>query len=407
MRIELEKEGKKAAIVSLGARISLDSNNVRSVDLKYMRIYLEKVYGRSVDFVSKLTSKDRGHRSYFKNIVDVDLNDYDEVWIYNFPIHTIGGEYDITAIYTFEKLCDFRGRVYYFMIDPKLPCKNYGENLKYKMSLHGGKINTTAGWYSVDSGKIEKYIEDIWPRIVIAFDGLDYDRYKEVYHKIFDKRIAKENKTSHILKINFEADWCQLLLAEFYSVNEKLDMKLKSYDFSDKKYDLVYFGNKRQDPKRNRVLKSLYDDEDFEVLCIGFDPEFKKSKYSVLDYVEHDRLFPLIGKSLVSIVICDELHSGNIKSVRYFESMLLDSVALIHSIFDPDRLYIKNKELADFVYIDTVEDVKDRVRRLREDRGLYDRIIELERKEIMDEYSKYIVDGIEEEREQLKILDFV
>jgi hypothetical protein len=50
--IELKKEPKKSAIVCYGTRISLNSINVRSVDLTFMRSYLMDVLGRSeVDYV--------------------------------------------------------------------------------------------------------------------------------------------------------------------------------------------------------------------------------------------------------------------------------------------------------------------------------------------------------------------
>ena len=80
--IKLVKENKKAAIVCMGTRISLNSKNVRSVDLIYLRNILQDVYGRTVDYLTLKTKKE-ADLDYFKNVADENINDYDEIYIYN------------------------------------------------------------------------------------------------------------------------------------------------------------------------------------------------------------------------------------------------------------------------------------------------------------------------------------
>ena len=409
-QIFLKKENKKAAIVSLGDRISLDAANVRSVDLKFMRLYLEKEFGRVVDFVNRPINKDYEYNRYYKNIDDVNLNDYDEVWIYNSQLNLTGGTFEIAALTTFEKLCDFNKDIYYVSIDPKLPCKNFAELLLYQMSLNNGGLkygsSNNKKLYKISMDKIEKYTNEIWPRIIIAFDGLDYNKFLQGWHKETDRRLYKEGtKTNKFFKLQDEGYWCQFFVLEYYALNERLSLKLKNYDYKDKKYDLIYFGNKRANPIRNKIFKSLHDDKDFNILFVGYNPEFKNAKYIWMDYVDHNKLFPLISKSYCTIVLCDPLHSGNSKTSRFHEAMLLDTVALIHTIFDPEHKYIQNKELADFIYIDNVDDVKDRLNRLKNDEELYHKIVELERKEMFRMYEKYRNEDVE--KSQINIMDLI
>lgn len=390
MKIFLKKENKKTAIVCFGMRISLDSTNVRSIDLIYLREYLQNVLGRKCDFVSRKTAKDND-RDYFKDIANTDLNDYDEVWIYNAALNLFGGVFSLDSIQTFEKVCDFKGDIFYFLVDPKMPCRNYAQFIKQRMDeqdcvpvIISGKKTP----YHIDPAKIEKYTNEIWPKIKTAFGGSDYEKYLKLYNEINDRTISKSE--SHINRI-CDCDWCFIDLFEYYAVNEQLDLKMKDYDMSFKAHDLIYFGNNRH-TSRGKLIERLYDNANFKVFIAGYDPEFKHAFTEVNSYVEHDKLFPLICTSYATVVCGDELHNGNIRTPRFFEAMMLDTVGLIHNSFDPEHKYIKNKELADFIYIETTEDIEDRLNKIKNDEGLYRKIVAAERKEILDQFGHYEIE---------------
>lgn len=389
MKIELKKENKKSAIVSMGTRISIDSRNVRSIDLLYLRYYLQNVLGRECDYVSLKAKKDyTENRDFFKNISEVDLNDYDEVWIYNATLNAFGGLIKLEAIQTFDKLCDFTGDIFYMLIDPKMPCQNIAQYIKSKMDSHNGKVPTaekSLPLYDLNPSKIDKYTNEIWPRIITTFDGVNYEKYLALWREKTKKQLAKN--PNHQVKL-CDSNWCELPLAEYYAVNERVDLKTKNYDYSNKKYDLIYFGNNRN-TGRNKLIKNLYDKDEFNVFIAGYDPEFKQAKTETSAYVDHDKLFPLICSSYATVVCGDDLHNGNIKSARFFESMLLDTVAFIHVSYDPERKYISNKELADFIYVKTPEDIQQRLNKIKNDESLYRKIVEAERKEIFDQFGKY------------------
>ena len=89
---------------------------------------------------------------------------------------------------------------------------------------------------------------------------------------------------------------------------------------------------------------------------------------------------------LATLVIGDNLHNGNIKSARFFESMLVDLVAFIYIKYDPNKEYIKDEFLKEFIYISTKEELKKKIEQIKNDKNLYKKIIELERKEIIDQF---------------------
>ena len=392
MKIELKKEAKKSAIVSYGTRVSIDSKNVRSVDLFYLREYLINELGRSqVDFVTLKSKKDISEdREYFKNISETDLNDYDEVWCYNCTMNAFGGLIKLEAIQTFKQLVDFNGTIYYMLIDPKMPCMNFAGYVKGKMESHDGKVPTPDKdiplYDELSYDDIKKYTDEVWPNIVIAFDGDDYEKYYKLWNKQNARSLNKNPNGPNKIIYN---KWCKLPLAEYYSVNERSDLKLKNYDnFDSKEYDLIYFGNNRN-TNRNTIVKNLYDKKGNKIFISGYDPEFKNAEYTSCSYVDHDDLFPLICKCFATVVVGDELHNNNIMTARFFESMQLDVVAFIYNKYDEEKKYIKNKELADFIYINDATDLQEKLQKIKSDKNLYNRIVELERSEIQNQFGHF------------------
>lgn len=381
-RIEPNPANKKAAIVCLGTRISLSSNNVRSVDLKYMRDYLMHIMGREqVDYVSKKLKKE-ADLDYFKDAEFTDFNDYDEIYIYNASLNPFGGLFKHEALVTFEKLYTFNGDIYYFQIDPKMPNIDFAKFLQGRNKngsyVFGCDLKALDFKYKIDPEILDNWTEKVYNRIKIAFDGVDYERYCSMWNGYL------KNKETNPKTLNEDVEWFSMFIAEYYAVNEELDLKLTNYNKVDNPYELVYFGNNRQN-ERNKIIKSMYNIPEYKKFCIGFDPKIENMDF--MGYVKHDQLFQLIGeKCLATLVVGDNLHNGNIKSARFFESMLLDVVAFIYTAYDPDRSYVQNEWLKDFIYVSSVEELKDRINRIKANPELYKKIVELERQEIINQF---------------------
>lgn len=385
MKIEMNKEPLKAAIVCHGGnRVTLSATNVRSVDFVYLREYLLNVLGRSeVDFVSRKTKKE-DDLTYFKDIYITDLNYYDEIYIYNSAYNVFGGIVPSENIELMKQLYNYNGKLWYVLLDPKMPYYDYAQYLKSK--LKDGKIKTsndleftgfTAEW-------LDSWSEKVYPKINIAFGGRNYDLY---YNTYMNNLNTKQRKNHKYLSLNPNYEWFFLKLFEYYAIHEKLELKLTNYDFSKKEYDLVYFGNDRQN-ERNKIIKKLFANPNLKKFFIGFDPELENC--TVEKYVKHEELFPLIGeKCYASVVVGDILHNGNIKTPRFFETMLLDTVAFISTTYDPNKEFISNEFLKDFIYIDNEEELYEKIQMIKNDEELYRKIIELEREEIFEQTKEF------------------
>ena len=384
-QIEPSKTNKKSAIVSLGTRISLSSDNVRSVDLKFMREYLLNVLGREqVDYISKRTKKEAG-LDYFKDTTETDFNDYDEIYIYNASFNPFGGLFKDEALDTFEKLYTFNGDVIYFIIDPKLAPMDFAGFLRARNKkgdyIFGTDVKVRDFKRHIDPEIVEGWTEKVWKRMKIAFDGQDYEKYC----KMWNSSSPKINGTYKWL--NEDTEWFNMWIAEYYAINERLELKLKDYEKVADPYDLVYFGNNRQN-ERNKVIKELYDIPEFKKYCIGFDPQLANTDSE--KYVDHDELFKLIGeKCLATVVVGDNTHNGNIRTARFFETMLLDVAAFIYIKYDPTKSYVKNEFLKEFIYVSSKSELKEKIEKIKNDKELYKKIVELERKEILDQFSQY------------------
>lgn len=385
MKQELLKENKKTGIVCLGTRISLSSKNVRSVDFVYTRDYLQNVLGRDVDFISLRTKKE-DELDYYKDIYETDLNDYDELFIYNYSQNPFGGVFGREAIETFKKLYDYNGDIYYLLYDPKMPSRNFAEYLKKRLKDKDGdiKVNSDIGKEHFTVEYLTNWSNKVFPKIKVAFAGVNYPLYYETYNNGLTKR-SKDNIANIITSP--DNGWIHIPIFEYYAVNEDLDLKLKDYPYKDKRFDLVYYGNNRM-TDRTKVINKLYNDDELSKLFIGYDPKFSNTES--MGYVKHDELFETMGRNCyATVVVGDKLHNNNTKTPRFYEAMLLDVVAFIYTDFDKDKTYVKNDELKEFIYVSTKDELKEKLNKIKNDEAYYKHIVQLERNEVINVCNKY------------------
>ncbi|MBO5005641.1 MAG: glycosyltransferase family 1 protein [Clostridia bacterium] len=385
--LEFKKESKRTGIVCMGTRISLSSKNVRSVDLVYFRNILQDIYGRKVDYLS-LKSKKEADLDYFKNISDVDINDYDEIFIYNHSYNPFGGLFKSEAIVTFKKLFDFKGDIWYLLLDPKMPCTDFAAYLKTRIVDEKYiKTDSKEGRTIVTPEFCDKWSAKVYPKIKIAMGGCNYNAYYTTYMNKVTKNGKKE--VANRVKLNPNYEWAFIPLFEYYAVKEDLDKKLKDYNFDQREYDLVYFGNNRQ-TERNRIINNFYDDIEFNNIVFGFDPNWEYCSYEYGPYVSHDDMFRLIPENAkATLVLGDNLHNNNIRTPRFFESMLLDVVAFIYIEYDKEKRFIKNEFLREFCYVDSPQDLKRKYRKIVDDEELFRKIVKLQREEILSQFEMY------------------
>ena len=397
-QVSFNPNHKKTAIISYGNRITLFSDHVRSVDLIYLREYFLNVLKRDeVDFLSRKTNKEES-LTYYKNIKDFissdKINEYDELVVYNSPFNLFGGIFNVEMLDTLSAMLNFNGDIYYFSCDPKFPCVNIAEQIRGRIkNIENGIAKLPLGndkFYDISIDDINRLSTEIWPNIIIAFAGINYELFCEVWHN--------SHKTKTLINtLNTDCRWVPLDLFTYYAVTELPELKLVDYDKSEVKYDLVYYGNNRH-TERDKIIQKIYSDPTLNNIMFGYKMDWPNCFYH--DYVAHDVLFEALCKNAWGTVILGDItHNNNIMTPRFFESMMLDLVGFVYEAYDKDKNFIMNDELREFVYFSDPNELYEKLAKIKNDKDFYKHIINLQRKEIMDrlgtDYKQFINKKIE------------
>lgn len=381
-KVDFSKTNKKTAIVSYNVRLTLGSKHVRSTSIAYMREYILNIIGRDrCDILSIPLEEDRD-KEYYKDIRDfesgkLDINEYDEIFIYNAQLNIYGGVFPVPSIPTIKAISKFNGEIWYMLTDPAMPPINVSLliELKYKYCSEPNHIKMIDGTEAIFTPEdMERFTKNVYERTRIAFCGQDYKKYYDLYDP--SKRVNRR-------KIK-DTDWAYFGLHEYYAVRDFLDIKLQTPQKSENAYDFIYCGNKRGGT-RDKIITNITNCDDIKTALMGYGNSIERENVTNYKYMQHLDMFNFINANAYStIVMGDKLHNNNIITPRFYESMLLDVVAFIWHEYDKDKKIIKNKELRDFIYIKDTKDLHDKILAVRKDQELYNEIIDLERKEVFD-----------------------
>lgn len=380
-QIEFSKTNKKAAIVTYNTRLTLSSKHVRSTGIAYMREYILNVLKRDeCDILSIPHDEDRC-RTYYKDIRDfesgkLDINDYDEIFIYNSQVNVFGGVFPVPSIPTMLSLIKFKGDIWYMLTDPSMPPTNAMLLVKQKFKYcdepdHVKIIDHTKK--KVTQKDIDDFTKNVYERTHIAFCGLDYKKYYDGYNP--EKRVESR-------KI-LDTDWAYFGQHEFYATREFLDIKLQSPEKDVNSYDFIYCGNHRV--SRDNILNEIASHKDLKCAIVGYGDYISGDNVDNFKYMSHEEMFNFINKkAYATIVMGDNLHNNNIITPRFYESMLLNVVAFIWHKYDVDKKFIKNEELKNFIYVDSIDEFYNKLQQIKNDNDLFKKLVELERKEVLN-----------------------
>ena len=388
MLIDFKKENKKAGIVTFGPRLTLSSNNVRSIDAEFLRRFLIDVYQRkSVDLISGKTKKEE-NCDYYKDILDTDFNSYDEIFIYNSSFNPFGGIFKDFQLELLKKLnsCNKNINIYYFQTDSKMPILDYAKFLKarsknniyeYKCTLHKENILST---YKFTQEELDYFSVNIYPRIHPFMACENYD----LYYKEYTLKI--KNSKTYWKQLNPNYEW--ICINDFYSYAASLWFDGIKHNYNKQSiYDFVYYGNNRNN-ERNTIIKKFLSHKDLKTLSLGYNYNIKNCDYhKPMLYFD---LFKYINENCYScLVIGDKLHYNNFMSLRFFESLANDIIAFMYLPYDENKIFIDDKELKQFIYVSNVNELVEKIKILKKDKRIYQYIMELESNEIKNKIIKF------------------
>jgi hypothetical protein len=143
---------------------------------------------------------------------------------------------------------------------------------------------------------------------------------------------------------------------------------------SEIEYELMYYGFSR--PGRKAALDRFFNNE-LKKYLVEFKADY--SNTTKVKKVPHDEILNEIHKAKSSIIIGDETHNNNLKSLRIYEVIKSGVICFIDNKFDSDKTIFKHPHLQKFNYVNTGDDIIERLNRLNDKTFNY--IIELQKKE--------------------------
>jgi hypothetical protein len=354
----------KTVIIVIQGYMNLYSKNIKHEDLYMLRQYYLHIKNREqVDYIVY-----KPQYSYEKSL-DTDLNDYDEILIYNAPYNLFGGVMDSYSYIIFNKLlkCNL-DHLEYVLVDPKLYYKDLGSYYKLRIHTKSFNIKGKLNYGPITDEQCDRFTVEQTPKIRYVFSGQDFLKFKE------------------FIKDKHDYEYENIELNEFGAVNNTIIYPKASFN---REYDITYYGNDRK-TDRNKILDMYFKNEDkLKKYWIGYDPNYLNC--TTLPYIHKNKLVNELIKSYATLVLGDKSHNKNIRTVRFFEALHSDLVAFFHKDYVDENM-IHDKKIRDFCIISNIFELREKISIIKSDETLFNHYKELQLKEI-DFYKHYKINS--------------
>ena len=375
----------KVALIKLGCRFSLNSKSkTGGVQEAISIIDMLTTSGIQVDVYDKILNGDAPSNNKLLNIYSIDkvesglfdddlpyyetVNDqgYDALIVLNGNVTYFGGEDRPHETKKLIILNEFKGKVFYIIGDFNLILKNNERSLLAKPWIH-----------NYDGHKLSTDRDDI----IYISQG------KNVEKLFNDINNSSSKNTVHVKEVRYfpieKFPWFTLENASF---NESPE------------FDIIYGGNFRGGRREDDMIKYLFDyDESIKVKVFGEISEDRFNEKKIKDL--RKPLF--VSKSYDYLTYCNELRKSksiviigdgkdklyNKAAARVFESVRMGLVLFIDESLDPNKTIFKNEELREFCYVNSREDIEERLKILSNEYREY--LVDLERKDLDVSYIEY------------------
>ena len=336
----------KALIMRLTQRISIESGGHTSIEsLMFREFLLHKENFNEVYFCDKII---RNNADNYVDIFTVDLNNYDVIYIMNSPANFFGGIISEDTIEKFKKISKFNGKIYYVINDPKLFYVDTAIRALKKKQLTEIEYNN---------------FNDKISNMKVIFTGTDYELFESM---------IKHRKNFY--KLKFEKN---ISLFEFTFLNYNFNKNVIQFN-KEKEFDLVYYGDNRGG-YRDRKLKQYFDNNILKTKTIGLKKDYRDN-YK-LKKIKNNQLSNEMQDCYSSLILGDKEHNNNWITYRFFEGILAKVIIFIDIEYDTEQKYLESDLLKSLCYVSSPEQIRKNIQYIL-DNNLYDKIIELQLKEL-------------------------
>jgi hypothetical protein len=340
----------KIGIISPISRILIDKKSIRSLEATYLHKYLKSKYNCDVHYISKKIKETD------IDYIDINtlnsLNDYDKIYIHNFNTNFFGGLVSELTIKFLRLISTYNNELIYYITDPKLKYQNIATQiLKRKSSTFEVDITTD------ELKKIEKAIAYNELRTKALFTGYNYQPIFGLdFTSVEIYNVFKDIGSDIVLPVN--------------------DLFAES---AEKVYDICYYGDDRGSYRNNKI-KKYFNTISLNTLTIGCDLELANNQF--YKKVDHSELYKLVQKSYSSLVIGDKEHENSFATMRFYENIQFEVVSFVDISYDSNKSLFSNQLLKDFNYIQSQEELVNKITDLKKDNNLYNQIINLQKTEL-------------------------
>lgn len=346
----------KVGVIKLGSRISFNANDTSGGNGEARSIIkMLKEGGATVQIYTKILKKDNLLPEYqwFDLSDPATLADgmrADVLVVLNGNVNFFGGAEDPEQLLNYWIINHFNGPVFYIYCDPSLTLKQVWPSVEKKP--WGSKYD-----------KCDLYI---------ARQDIIYLSQPHDVEKVMAKLSKNEIIPSKMIHYPFE---------QFPCLNGQLSMNLSP------EVDLSYGGTMRGGKRAKKMVKFYFDlPEDISVEMFGkinkedFDEKLLVGITRFPTFtgpIKYDEMLPKMNKAMAHIVIGDPYYEQiNDMAQRAYESIWSNVVTFIDSDLDQlRRVYGRDKELADFLYVSDKKEVAEKIQLLKADKSLREQIL--------------------------------
>jgi hypothetical protein len=364
----------KVAVIKLGARISFNANDTSGANGEARSIckMLHKG-GAEVHIFTKILKKDTLVEDFrWHNLSEYSVWDaqramalgYDALVVLNGNVNFFGGAEDPEQLLNYVLLNNCHIPVFYIYCDPELTLKQVWPSVSKK--------DWASNWAE----------EDLF---VDRRDIIYLSQPFDVMQVMADINGKNEIKPDRVIHFPFE---------KFPCLNPQLPLNLNP------EVDLSYGGTMRGGKREKKMVKFYFGHpSDISVEMFGkieakdFDPKpiFGLRHPTFTGAVKYDEMLPKMNRAMAHVVIGDPYYEKiNDMAQRAYESIWSSVITFIDADLDTERrVYGSNKQLADFLYVSSREQVSEVIQLLKRDPAMRKQIVEEQIKTIDFDAEKY------------------
>lgn len=355
---------KKVAIISFRHKIKLDQRSNVSLDHIFLEKYLTHFLGYDTYFVSPINKGDKNLPVNYINSSSVNINDFDELFVYATNSNFVAGCVPNFSSESVRQVIDFNGPINVVIIDKLMPLYNYAKIFEDRpyLKFADPKFKLLPD----DAVKFANKDYRVW------YTGKDYNYYINEF---------KMNGLRYYLRLENFAE--TIFPSIFIFMNKDIPLEKK-----EKKYDIAYYGIPRGSARQKKLVHYFNGEEKLTKLVIGFQKDYFKNA-TFLKWMTLRELYSKVQECKASLVIGDPKTDQYITH-RFFESVKCGVLSFIDVEYDPDREFYKDEYLASLMYVSCIEDIYKVFDLCAQDETLYQKIVDLQFKEL-DKWSSYII----------------